>query len=174
MSCSNGCSPTGSGVFAGNDACGIQTVGSKARKLAESAGGSLDYSGGIPYARTSVKVDNMIPIIGALTGGQQLISQKYASDAAAGTVTKPKTIFGKGFGLLTGRTAAYKAQEAAKSSGNVDPSVTKNLARQGVPVSGGISFGNSGDQTLKILGIVAGVVVSYFFFNKGKKGRKRR
>lgn len=176
-SCNGGCRKPGSGQFAGTDPCKIQYASRKAQELAGGQEDSIGYQTqngqAVPYITNRINVESMIPVIPILAGAQQLIGGSYAKQAEAGTVTKPKTIFGKALGGVTGRTAAYKAQEAAKSDAPLDSAVAKNLRSQGVPVSGNVAFGNSGDQTLKVLGIFGAVVVSIFYFNRNKRRRRR-
>ncbi len=174
MSCCNDCAKPGMGDFAGNDACEINNLSKKARELAAVNGGAVGYNSGVPYISNKVNVETMIPVIPILAGAAALGRNTYAQQAEAGTVTKPKTLAGKALGAFTGRTAAWNSQEAAKTQGSFDSGVAKNLTAQGTPISGGVKFGNSGDQTLKILGIGAVTLISFFFFNRGKGRRKRR
>jgi hypothetical protein len=124
------------------------------------------------------------PLLGAGLGSLQ---QSKIDKALAGqkTYTKPKTIFGKLIGGVSGRTAAAEATVAYKSaplsdsvvnslqpqSFNLDPSM-----RQSIPVTGGISFGGEAKQkTYLPFAIIAGVIaVFYFLFGKKKRGGRRR
>lgn len=124
------------------------------------------------------------PILGAGIGSLQ---QSKIDKALAGqkTYTKPKTIFGKLIGGISGRTAAAEATAAYKSaplsdsvvnslqpqSFNLDPNM-----RQSIPVTGGISFGGEAKQkTYLPFAIIAGVIaVFYFLFGKKKRGGRRR
>jgi hypothetical protein len=119
------------------------------------------------------------PLLGAGLGSLQ---QSKIDKALAGqkTYTKPKTIFGKLIGGVSGRTAAAEATVAYKSaplsdsvvnslqpqSFNLDPSM-----RQSIPVTGGISFGGEAKQkTYLPFAIIAGVIaVFYFLFGAMRK-----
>jgi len=162
------CEKVGSGPFAGNtgqNPCGQKTSG---------------QAGGNPAVSVNINNhNNMAFPIGALAStalaGMQASKIKQAE---AGKVFEPpKTDVGKLIGRLTGRTQASQiseAQKVATSSAPVDMATQKNLSRQGIPVSGGLSFGQAKQgETLKILGILGAVVVSIFYFNRSK-GRKRR
>lgn len=124
------------------------------------------------------------PLIGAGLGAlqQSKIDRALSGDKV---YTKPKTIFGKLIGGVSGRTAAYEASASVKTapisesvynslqpqSSNLDPSV-----RQSFPVTGGLSFG--GEATKKTylpFAIIAGVIaVFYLIFGRKRKGRGGR
>lgn len=131
---------------------------------------------GVPYARTRVNVENMIPILSAVGAVSQGLTAAKLSQVEQGkTFTAPKTGAGKLIGRITGRTqAAAASQQMAQSSAPVSPGTAKNLLRQNVPVSGAVSFGAEQNQTLKILGLLSAAIVAIFYFNSQKKGRKRR
>jgi hypothetical protein len=122
------------------------------------------------------------PLVGAGLGALQ---QSKIDKALAGekTYTKPKTIFGKLIGGVSGRTAAAEASSSIKTaplstsvlnslqpkSSNLDPSM-----RQSFPVTGGVQFGTQAKSRPWLpYAIVAGIV-AIFYFMRGKKGRKRR
>jgi len=124
------------------------------------------------------------PLIGAGLGAlqQSKIDRALSGDKV---YTKPKTIFGKLIGGVSGRTAAYEASASVKTapisesvfnslqpqSSNLDPSM-----RQSFPVTGGVSFG--GEATKKTylpFAIIAGVIaVFYLIFGRKRKGRGGR
>jgi hypothetical protein len=122
------------------------------------------------------------PLIGAGLGSLQ---QSKIDKALAGekTYTKPKTIFGKLIGGVSGRTAASEASASVKTapisdsvtnalqprSSNLDPSM-----RQSIPVTGGISFGGEAVKRSYLPFYLAGVVALIFFFMRKKGGRRRR
>lgn len=122
------------------------------------------------------------PLIGAGLGSLQ---QSKIDKALAGekTYTKPKTIFGKLIGGVSGRTAASAASASVKTapisdsvanslqpqSFNLDPSM-----RQSIPVTGGISFGGEAVKRSYLPFYLAGVVALIFFFMRKKGGRRRR
>ena len=121
------------------------------------------------------------PLLGAGLGALQ---QSKIDKALAGqkTYTKPKTIFGKLIGGVSGRSAASEASSSVKTAPisdkvvnalqpqefNLDPNM-----RQTFPVTGGFSFGGeAGRKTYLPFAIVAAVVAAFYFMRK--KGRRRR
>ena len=117
----------------------------------------------------------LAPLVGAGLGALQ---KSKIDKALAGekTYTKPKTIFGKLIGGVSGRTAAAEATNMYKQeaiSSKVMGALSPNSAVS-VPVTGGISFGGeAGKKTYLPFAIVAGVV-AVFYFMRRKKGRGRR
>jgi len=126
----------------------------------------------------------LAPLVGAGLGALQ---QSKVNKALEGTktFTRPKTLFGKLIGGISGRTAAFEAQEMSKSApisesvlnsfaGAAAPST--QMAKQSTPITGGISFGGEAKQrTYLPFAIIAGVVaVFYFLFGKKKRGGRRR
>jgi len=131
---------------------------------------------------SDVMAIQLAPLVGAGLGALQ---QSKIEKAMAGikTYTKPKTIFGKLIGGVSGRTAAAEASEQNKTtpisekvmnslqpqSSNLDPSL-----RQSFPVTGGVQFGTQAKSRPWLpYAIVAGIV-AIFYFMRGKKGRRRR
>lgn len=126
----------------------------------------------------------LAPLLGA---GLGTLQQSKVEKALTGqkTYTKPKTIFGKLIGGISGRSAAAEATQQFKTapisdsvvnslqpqSFNLDPNM-----RQSVPVTGGISFGGEAKQkTYLPFAIIAGVIaVFYFLFGKKRRGGRRR
>jgi hypothetical protein len=125
---------------------------------------------------------NLAPLVGAGLGALQ---QSKIEKALAGekTYTKPKTIFGKLIGGISGRTAAAQASASEKTApisdkvinslqpqaANLDPSY-----RESFPVTGGLQFGTQAKSRPWLpYAIVAGIV-AIFYFMRGKKGRRRR
>jgi hypothetical protein len=123
--------------------------------------------------------------IGPLLGAGLGVLQQSKIDKALGgqkTYTKPKTIFGKLVGGVSGRSAASEASESVKTAAisdkvvnalqpksfNLDPSM-----RQSLPVTGGISFGGEAIKRSYLPFYLAAVVAAIFFFMR-KKGRGRR
>lgn len=117
----------------------------------------------------------MAPLVGAGLGALQ---QSKIDRALSGekTYTKPKTIFGKLIGGISGRTAAAEASAMTKTepiSDKVQNAMAPS-ARQSTPLTGGISFGGeAAKKTYLPFAIVAGVVAIFFFMRK-KGGRRRR
>jgi len=126
----------------------------------------------------------LAPLVGAGLGALQ---QSKVNKALEGTktYTKPKTIFGKLIGGISGRTAAFEAQQMSKSE-PIDSKVlnsfagaaapTTQMAKQSTPITGGFSFGAEAKQkTYLPFAIIAGIVaVFYFLFGKKKRGGRRR
>lgn len=124
----------------------------------------------------------LAPLVGAGLGALQ---QSKIEKALAGekTYTRPKTIFGKLIGGVSGRTAAAEASAQTKSAPmsssvinalqpkefNLDPSM-----RQSFPLTGGVQFGQQAKTRPWLpYAIVAGIV-AIFYFMRGKKSRGRR
>jgi hypothetical protein len=116
------------------------------------------------------------PLIGAGLGALQ---QGKIDKALAGekTYTKPKTIFGKLIGGVSGRSAAAEATAATKSaplSNQVMNSLQPSVKTSGTPITGGISFGGeAARKTYLPFAIVAAIVAAFYFMRK-KGGRRRR
>ena len=114
------------------------------------------------------------PILGAGLGALQQgkIDRALSGEKA---YTKPKTIFGKLIGGVSGRTAAAEATEATKSA-PLSQSVVNALQpreRMSTPITGGISFGGEAIKRSYLPFYLAAVVAAIFFFMR-KKGRGRR
>ena len=89
--------------------------------------------------------------------------------------TKPKTIFGKLIGGISGRSAAAEATAGTKTS-PLSSSVMNALQpreKMSTPISGGISFGGESVKRSYLPFYLAAVVAAIFFFMR-KKGRGRR
>lgn len=122
------------------------------------------------------------PLVGAGLGALQ---QSKIDKALAGTktYTKPKTIFGKLIGGVSGRTAAAEATASTKTSPLSD-SVLNSLQpsantldpnmRQSVPVTGGISFGGEASRKTYLPFAIVAAVIAAFYFMRRKGGRRRR
>jgi hypothetical protein len=124
----------------------------------------------------------LAPLVGAGLGALQ---QSKIEKALAGekTYTRPKTIFGKLIGGISGRTAAAEASASIKTApltsnvmnslqpqaANLDPSY-----RESFPFTGGVQFGTQAKSRPWLpYAIVAGIV-AIFYLMRGKKGRRRR
>jgi hypothetical protein len=133
------------------------------------------------------KNNQLMPVaIGPLLGaGLGALQQSKIDKALAGqkTYSKPKTIFGKLIGGVSGRSAAADASASVKTAplsekvlnslqpqaANLDPSY-----RESFPVTGGVEFGTQAKSRPWLpYAIVAGIV-AIFYFMRGKKGRRRR
>jgi len=124
----------------------------------------------------------LAPLVGAGLGALQ---QSKIEKALAGekTYTKPKTIFGKLIGGVSGRTAAAEASASTKtsplsdsvlnslqpSSNTLDPNM-----RQSFPVTGGLQFGTQAKSRPWFPYAIVAAIVAIFFFMRRKGGRRRR
>lgn len=116
----------------------------------------------------------LAPLVGAGLGALQ---QSKIDKALAGekTYTKPKTIFGKLIGGVSGRSAAAEASAQTKTA-PLSESVMNSLqpSQRSTPITGGFSFGGeAGKKTYLPFAIVAAVVAVFYFMRK-KGGRRRR
>lgn len=118
------------------------------------------------------------PLIGAGLGSLQ---QSKIDKALAGekVYTKPKTIFGKLIGGVTGRTAASEASASVKTAPIDERTYNSLVPNQApmssrVPVSGGISFGGeAGRKTYLPFAIVAAIIAAFYFMRRKGRGRRR-
>ena len=123
----------------------------------------------------------LAPLVGAGLGALQ---QSKIDKALAGekTYTKPKTIFGKLIGGVSGRTAASEASASVKTApidertyNSLGPNTAPSNMRSGsTPISGGISFGGEAVKRSYLPFYLGAVVVAIFFFMRRKGGRRRR
>jgi len=118
------------------------------------------------------------PLLGAGLGAVQQgkIDRALSGDKV---YTKPKTIFGKIIGGVSGRTAAAEASASVKTApinertyNSLVPNTAPMNSR--VPVTGGISFGGeAGRKTYLPFAIVAAVIAVFYFMRKKGRGRRR-
>lgn len=123
----------------------------------------------------------LAPLVGAGLGALQ---QSKIDKALAGekTYTKPKTIFGKLIGGVSGRTAAAEASSSVKTApidertyNSLGPNTApSNMRSSSTPISGGISFGGEAVKRSYLPFYLGAVVVAIFFFMRRKGGRRRR
>ena len=116
----------------------------------------------------------LAPLVGAGLGALQ---QGKIDKALAGekTYTKPKTIFGKLIGGISGRSAAAEASQMNKS----EPTSQKVMAAmapsaKSTPITGGITFGGQATQRTWLPFAIVGGLVAIFYFMRGRKGGRRR
>lgn len=117
----------------------------------------------------------LAPLVGAGLGALQ---QSKIDKALAGekTYTKPKTIFGKLIGGVSGRTAAAEASAQTKTaplSESVMNSLQPSAKTSSTPITGGFSFGGEATKRTYLPFYLGAVVLGIFFFMR-KKGRGRR
>lgn len=118
------------------------------------------------------------PLLGAGLGSLQ---QSKIDKALSGekVYTKPKTIFGKLIGGVTGRSAASEASASVKTAPIDERTYNSLVPNQApmssrIPVTGGISFGGEATKRSYLpFALIAGVVAIFFFLRK-KGGRRRR
>jgi hypothetical protein len=131
------------------------------------------------YRSNCQKIDNnpmaiqLAPLLGAGLGALQ---QSKIEKALAGekTYTKPKTIFGKLIGGVSGRSAAAEATAQTKAA-PLNESVMNSLqpSAKSTPITGGFSFGGEATKRTYLPFYLGAVVLGIFFFMR-KKGRGRR
>lgn len=122
--------------------------------------------------------------LAAIGAGLGALQQSKIDRALSGekVYTKPKTIFGKLIGGVSGRTAASQASQTKTSP--ISDSVLSSLQpaantldpniRQSFPFTGGVQFGTQAKSRPWLpYAIVAGLV-AIFYFMRGKKNRRRR
>lgn len=116
----------------------------------------------------------LAPLVGAGLGALQ---QSKIEKALAGekTYTKPKTIFGKIIGGVSGRTAAADATAGTKTA-PLSESVMNSLkpSAKSTPITGGISFGGEASRKTYLPFAIVAAIVAAFYFMRRKGGRRRR
>lgn len=116
----------------------------------------------------------LAPLVGAGLGALQ---QSKIEKALAGekTYTKPKTIFGKLIGGVSGRTAAAEATAGTKTAPLSD-SVMNSLqpSAKSTPITGGFSFGGEASRKTYLPFAIVAAVIAAFYFMRRKGGRRRR
>lgn len=117
----------------------------------------------------------LAPLFGAGLGALQ---QSKIEKALAGekTYTKPKTIFGKLIGGVSGRTAAAEASAGIKTA-PINDSVMNSLSSaksSGTPITGGFSFGGEASRKTYLPFAIVAAIIAAFYFMRRKGGRRRR
>lgn len=116
----------------------------------------------------------LAPLLGAGLGALQ---QSKIEKAMAGekTYTKPKTIFGKLIGGVSGRSAAAEVSAGTKTA-PLSNSVMNSLqpSAKSTPVTGGISFGGEATKKTYLPFAIVAAVIAVFYFMRRKGGRRRR
>jgi hypothetical protein len=118
----------------------------------------------------------LAPLVGAGLGALQ---QSKIDKALAGekTYTKPKTIFGKLIGGVSGRTAAAEASASTKTapiSESVMNALSPSAKSSGTPISGGFSFGGEAAKKTYLPFAIVAAIIAAFYFMRRKGGRRRR
>jgi hypothetical protein len=124
---------------------------------------------------SEVMAIQLAPLVGAGLGALQ---QSKIQKAQEGTksYTKPKTLFGKLIGGVSGRTAAAEATQMQKTEA-LSPKVMSAMspsAKTGTPITGGISFGGEARKRTWLPFAIVGGLVAIFYFMRGRKGGRRR
>jgi hypothetical protein len=123
--------------------------------------------------------------IAAIGAGLGALQQSKIDRALSGDkeYTKPKTIFGKLIGGISGRSAAAEATAQTKTSplsqsqlnalqprsSTLDPSL-----RESFPITGGVSFGGEATKKTYLPFAIVAAIVAAFYFMRKKGGRRRR
>lgn len=114
------------------------------------------------------------PLLGAGLGAlqQSKIDRALSGDKV---YTKPKTIFGKLIGGVSGRSAAADASAQTKTA-PISDSVMNSLkpnVRESLPVTGGFTFGGEATKKTYLPFAIVAAIVAVFYFMR-KKGKRRR
>ena len=116
----------------------------------------------------------LAPLVGAGLGALQ---QSKIDKALAGekTYTKPKTIFGKLIGGVSGRSAAAEASASTKTA-PINEKVMNSLqpSAKSTPITGGFSFGGEAARKTYLPFAIVAAVIAAFYFMRRKGGRRRR
>lgn len=118
----------------------------------------------------------LAPLVGAGLGALQQSKLQKAQEGTK-TFTKPKTIFGKLIGGVSGRTAAAEAQEMNKTepvNSKVMNALAHSQSRQSTPITGGFSFGQEAKTRPYLPYIIVAGIVGIFYFMRRRGGRRRR
>jgi hypothetical protein len=114
--------------------------------------------------------------IAAIGAGLGALQQSKVDRALSGdkVYTKPKTIFGKLIGGVSGRTAAAEASAQTKTAPLSD-TVMNSLqpSAKTTPITGAFAFGGEATKRTYLPFYLGAVVLGIFFFMR-KKGRGRR
>jgi hypothetical protein len=114
--------------------------------------------------------------LAAIGAGLGALQQSKIEKALSGekTYTKPKTIFGKLIGGVSGRTAAAEASKTKTSP--LSDSVMNSLqpSAKSTPITGGFSFGGEATKRSYLPFAIVAAIVAAFYFMRKKGGRRRR
>lgn len=115
----------------------------------------------------------LAPLVGAGLGALQ---QSKIDKALAGekTYTKPKTMFGKLIGGVSGRSAAAEASAQTKTAPLSENVMNALAPRQSTPITGGFSFGGEAARKTYLPFAIVAAVIAAFYFMRRKGGRRRR
>jgi hypothetical protein len=120
----------------------------------------------------------LAPLVGAGLGALQ---QSKIDKALSGqkTYTRPKTIFGKLIGGVSGRTAAAEATTQFKSNPLTEKEMNAFAGaaapnRQSIPVTGGFTFGGEATKKTYLPFAILAAILGVFYFMRKRGGRRRR
>lgn len=115
--------------------------------------------------------------LAAIGAGLGALQQSKIDKALSGdkVYTKPKTLFGKLIGGVSGRSAAAEASASTKTA-PISESVMNSLqpSAKSTPITGGFSFGGEATKRTYLPFYLGAVVLGIFFFMRRKGGRRRR
>lgn len=116
---------------------------------------------------------NFLPIAGAVLSTLQQTKLEKAQSGIK-TYTKPKTLFGKLIGGVSGRNAASQQSDMYKSN-PLSEKVLNSMAPRsaGFPVSGGIDFGGESTKKSYLPFYIVTAVVLIYALMRRKGGRKK-
>jgi len=98
-------------------------------------------------------------------------SKLQAVQSGTKTIKRPKTLFGKAFGKISGRTQAFDLQEQIKNEQLIQTKESMNRN----PIGGSVQFGSQTKQAnLPTIAIIAATVLGIVFFIFGGKKKGRR
>ena len=114
--------------------------------------------------------------LSAIGAGLGALQQSKIEKALAGekTYTKPKTIFGKLIGGVSGRTAAAEASQTKTSPLSENVMNSLQPSAKSTPITGGFSFGGEATKRTYLPFYLGAIVLGIFFFMRRKGGRRRR
>jgi hypothetical protein len=116
--------------------------------------------------------------LAAIGAGLGALQQSKIDKALSGekTYTKPRTLFGKLIGGVSGRSAAAEATASTKTA-PLSSSVINSLQpqeRMSTPISGGFQFGGEASRKTYLPFAIVAAVIAAFYFMRRKGGRRRR
>jgi hypothetical protein len=116
---------------------------------------------------------NLTALAGAGLGALQQSKQQKAAEGTK-VYTKPKTLFGKLIGGVSGRTEAAKTSEEMKQNQPSEKVMNSMTQRTSTPVTGGFSFGGEAARKTYLPFVIVAGVVAIFYAMRRKKGTRRR
>jgi len=116
--------------------------------------------------------------LAAIGAGLGALQQSKIDKALSGekTYTKPRTLFGKLIGGVSGRSAAAEATASTKTA-PLSSSVINSLQpqeRMSTPISGGFQFGGEASRKTYLPFAIVAAVIAAFYLMRRKGGRRRR